>query len=100
MNYDQGIVCGVEYQLQCVENKSTNVEISQSLQLVGLTSAQRGTEKMSYANLSGPVEPNEAEGNSFLDCIMTIDKLASKQQSMERQLVNSQLKIQDAQLSE
>jgi len=58
--------------------------------------AHTGTEGAPYASLSGPIEPVEAEGSSFLYCIITGDetwchhyKPESKRQSMEWQHVNS-----------
>jgi len=55
-DYNQSIVYTDEYWLHCIGNDGGNVGIWWSLCLVGPTNAHMGTERTSYARLSGPVE--------------------------------------------
>ena len=88
---------GAEYRLQCVGNDGGNVGISQSLRQVGPTNAQTGTQKKHSMQVCQELlKQYEAEGDSFLDRIITGDDTwchhsepESKWQSMEWQHVNS-----------
>jgi len=94
---NQGTVYRVEYQLQCLGNDGGNVGILQSLHQVGPMNAHVGTERTLCASLSGPIgQILKAEGDSFLDCIITGDETwchhyspESEQQSMVWWHVNS-----------
>ena len=56
-----------EYQLQCVGNDIGHAGISQNLYQVGLTNAHTKTERLSFASLSGPVEPMQGWGWSLMN---------------------------------
>lgn len=48
---------GNEYWLQCVENDSGNVAVSQSLYPVDPINAYKATGRTLYTSLLGPIEP-------------------------------------------
>jgi len=57
VDYDQGTVYRTEYLLQCIGNGAGNIRVSQSLFKLGPIIAHTGTERTSYASLSGSIEP-------------------------------------------
>jgi len=88
-----------EYQLPFTRNDDCKVGILQNLCHVSLMNTCTGTERTLYAHLQDQLNQYEAENDSFLDLIVSGDRmwcdhceLQSKCQSMEWQDVDSALK--------
>ena len=73
VGYNQGTVYKIEYQLQCIGNDGGTLECCKVWPRWVLSHTQ--TERTPYASLSGPIAPVWAEGDSFLDCIITGDEM-------------------------
>lgn len=71
VDYDQGIVHGAEFRLQCFGVSGSNVGMLQSLFQVDRLNAHRGTERRPYEVYQDLLNQYQAEGDSFLDLIIT-----------------------------
>lgn len=71
MDYNQGIVYGPEYWLQCIGNDGGNIRILKSFPQVDSTHSHTGAERILYVSLSGTNWTKRRLKVSFLDCSIT-----------------------------
>ena len=78
MDYNRGVLYRIEYQLHCIANDGGNTGVGQRVYQMAPANAYTGTKGHCMQVCQDLLNQYKAEGDSFLDHIITSDETGSQ----------------------